>query len=71
MRAPSTCLATGDNTRRGKEYHVNNMAPLRVADVLYYLIWRRSSTALTLEIKKKSPGSSENCSKTSFLKLKL
>lgn len=34
MRAPSTCLATGDNTRRGMEYHFNNMAPLRVADVL-------------------------------------
>lgn len=68
MRAPPTCLATGDTIRRGMEYHFNNMAPLRVADVLYYLIWRRSSTVLTLEIKKKSQGSSENCSKTSFLK---
>lgn len=68
MRAPSTCLATGDNTRRGMEYHFNNMAPIRVADVLYYLIRRRSFTALTLEIKKKSQGGSENCSKTSFLK---
>lgn len=68
MRAPPACLATGDNTRRGMEYHFNNKAPLRVADVLYYLIWRRSSTALTLEIKKKSQGSSEICSKPSFLK---
>lgn len=34
MQAPPTCLATGDNTRRGMEYNFNNMAPLRVADVL-------------------------------------